>query len=216
LLRRRGHRDVYGASMRVIGLTGGIATGKSTVAAMLAARGAVVVDADVLAREVIAPGRAGYDEVVARFGHGIVGDDGELDRAALAAIVFADPAARADLEAITHPKIGAFMQARINAALASSAPLAVAEIPLLFERGRDAAFPETLLVYAPRAVQLLRMRQRNGWDAAAAQQRLDAQLPIEEKRARATWVIDNSGSLDATAGQVDAWWDDVVLDHHGG
>jgi dephospho-CoA kinase len=197
--------------MRVIGLTGGIATGKSTVAAMLAARGAVVVDADLLAREVIAPGQPGYDEVVARFGRDIVNGAGVLDRAALAAIVFADPAARADLEAITHPRIGALMQARLRAALASSAPLAVADIPLLFENRRDTAFPQTLLVYAPREVQLLRMRQRDGLDTEAARQRVDAQMPIDEKRARATWVIDNGGSLDDTVAQVGAWWDDVIV-----
>ncbi len=196
--------------MRVIGLTGGIATGKSTVASMLAARGAVVVDADLLAREVIAPGEPGYEKVVARFGGDIIDADGELDRAALAAIVFADPAARADLEAITHPRIGTLMRDRIGVA-ASSAPLAVADIPLLFEGGGDAEFPETLLVYAPREVQLRRMRERDGWDEVAARRRLDAQLPIDEKRARATWVIDNGGSLKATAAQVAAWWGDVVV-----
>lgn len=202
--------------MLLIGLTGGIATGKSTVATMLAARGAVVVDADLLAREVTAPGEPGYDEVVARFGRDIVAATGVLDRSRLAAIVFADPAARADLEAITHPRIGALMQARIGAAMASSAPLAVADIPLLFERGRNAAFPQTMLVYAPREVQLSRMRERDGWDDVAARQRLDAQLPIDEKRARATWVIDNSGSLPDTAAQVSAWWEDVVAGHAAG
>jgi dephospho-CoA kinase len=202
--------------MRVIGLTGGIATGKSTVAAMLAARGAVIVDADLLAREVIAPGEPGYDEVVARFGPDVVDATGVLDRSRLAAVIFADPAARTDLEAITHPRIGALMQARISAAMASSAPLTVADIPLLFERGRDAAFPETLLVYAPREVQLLRMRERDGWDDAAARQRLDAQLPIDEKRSRATWVINNGGSLSATAAQVSVWWGDVVAGHAAG
>jgi dephospho-CoA kinase len=196
--------------MRVIGLTGGIATGKSTVARMLAARGAVVVDADLLAREVIAPGQPGYDEVLARFGRRIVDDSGAVDRAALGAIVFADPAARAELEAITHPRIGALMQARLRDALASPAPLAVADIPLLFENDRDTAFPQTLLVYAPAEVQLLRMRQRDGLDAQAARQRLDAQMPIDEKRARATWVIENGGSLDDTEAQVGAWWDAVV------
>jgi dephospho-CoA kinase len=197
--------------MRVIGLTGGIATGKSTVAAMLAARGAVVVDADVLAREVIAPGEPGYEEVVARFGGDIIDAHGAVDRAALGAIVFADAGARADLEAITHPRIGALMRDRIATAMASPAPLAVADIPLLFERGRATEFPETLLVYAPREVQLRRMRERDGWDEVAAGLRLDAQLPIDEKRARATWVIDNGGSLEATAAQVAAWWGDVVV-----
>jgi dephospho-CoA kinase len=196
--------------MRVIGLTGGIATGKSTVAGMLAARGAVVIDADLLAREAIAPGQPGFDEVLARFGREIVDDSGAVDRAALGAIVFADPAARAELEAITHPRIGALMQARLRDALASPAPLAVADIPLLFENGRDAAFPQTLLVYAPAEVQLQRLRERDGLDSQAARQRLDAQMPIDEKRARATWVIDNGGSVDDTTAQVGAWWDDVV------
>jgi dephospho-CoA kinase len=210
LLRRRGHLGVYGVPMLVIGLTGGIATGKSTVAAMLAARGAVVVDADLLAREVLVPGQPGYDQVVARFGPDIVTAAGVVDRGALAAIVFADPAARADLEAITHPRIGALMQERISAAAASTAPLVVADIPLLFERGRDSAFPQTLLVYASRDLQLQRIQQRDGIDAVAARQRLDAQMPIDEKRARATWVIDNGGALDTTAAEIDAWWDDVV------
>lgn len=196
--------------MRVIGLTGGIATGKSTVAAMLAGHGAVLVDADLLAREVLAAGQPGLEEVQARFGPDIIDDDGALDRARLAAIVFADPGARADLEAITHPRISALMQERIRAALASQAPLAVADIPLLFERGRDATFPETLLVYAPRQVQLQRLRERHGWDETAARQRLEAQIPIDDKRARATWVIDNGGSLAATAAQVESWWEDVV------
>ncbi|MEO8899837.1 MAG: dephospho-CoA kinase [Candidatus Dormibacter sp.] len=202
--------------MRVIGLTGGIATGKSTVAGMLAACGAVVVDADLLAREVIAPGQPGFDEVVARFGGDIVNTAGVLDRAALGAIVFADPAARADLEAITHPRIGALMQARISAARSSTAPLVVADIPLLFENGRDASFPQTLLVYAPREAQLLRMRQRDGLDTEAAQQRVDAQMPIDEKRSRATWVIDNGGSRDDTGAQVTAWWGDVVVGNAAG
>lgn len=196
--------------MRVIGLTGGIATGKSTVAAMLAARGAVVIDADLLAREVIAPGQPGFAEVLARFGREIVDDSGAVDRAALGAIVFADSAARAELEAITHPRIGALIQARLRDALASPAPLAVADIPLLFENGREAAFPQTLLVYAPAEVQLLRLRQRDGLGPQAARQRVDAQMPIDEKRARATWVIDNGGSLDDTQAQVGAWWDHVV------
>src|ERR1700719_3421917 len=116
--------------MRLIALTGGIATGKSTVAAMLAARGAAVVDADAVAREVLQPGTPGFARALERFGEGIRQADGAIDRAALGAIVFADPAARADLEAITHPRIRALMSERVQAALESTAPLVVADIPL--------------------------------------------------------------------------------------
>jgi dephospho-CoA kinase len=196
--------------MRLIGLTGGIATGKSTVAAMLTALGAAVVDADALAREVLLPGTSGLDEVVARFGGTILDAGGGVDRAALGALVFADPGKRAALEAITHPRIAALMQDRILAALDSPAPLVVADIPLLFERDGQQGFEGTLLVYAPAATQLQRMRDRDGLDEDASRSRLAAQLPIDEKRRRATWVIDNSGSRESTAAQVDAWWAEVL------
>ncbi len=207
---RPGPMAVYGAPVRLIGLTGGIATGKSTVAAMLAGRGAVVIDADVLAREVLEPGTPAYTDVVERFGAGVLEDGGSVDRGTLGAVVFADPALRAELERITHPRINALMQDRIVAALESAAPLVVADIPLLFERHREDAFEGTMLVYAPAAVQLVRLRERNGLSESDARQRLAAQLPIDEKRDRATWVIDNSGSREATAAQVDKWWDRTV------
>ena len=196
--------------MRLIGLTGGIATGKSTVASMLAARGATVVDADVIAHEVLLPGAAAFAEVVARFGDGVLDDSGAIDRALLGGIVFADPELRLELQRITHPRINALMQQRIVAALQSAAPLVVADIPLLFESRRDDAFEGTMLVYARPATQLLRIRERDGLDNIAAQRRLVAQLPIDEKRARATWVIDNEGTRESTAAQVHAWWREVV------
>ncbi len=201
---------MYGASVRLIGLTGGIATGKSTVAAFLAARGAAVVDADVVARQVLLPGAPAFAAVVRAFGETVLDADGAIDRAALGAVVFADPARRAELERITHPPINALMEQHILDALGSSAPLVVADIPLLFERDRDNAFDATLLVYAPPAIQLRRIRERDGLDAVQAEQRLAAQLPIDEKRERATWVIDNSGTREATAAQVAAWWREVV------
>lgn len=196
--------------MRLIGLTGGIATGKSTVARMLAGHGAIVIDADALAREVVRPGEPAFDQVVERFGIDIVLPDGTLDRARLGDSVFADSGARRDLERITHPRITEMLRERIAEALAGSAPLVVVDVPLLFENGREAMFEGVLLVYAPADVQVLRLRERNGLDDEAARQRLAAQMPIEEKRARATWVIDNSGSLDATGREVDAWWRRVV------
>jgi dephospho-CoA kinase len=197
--------------MRLIGVTGGIATGKSTVDRLLAAHGATVIDADALAREVVRGGTPGLDEVVQRFGASVLQPDGELDRAALGAIVFADDDARHDLEQITHPRIAALTQERVAAALATSTPLVAVDIPLLYENARAAMFEGVLLVYAPRDVQIERLRERNGLDAAAALQRLAAQLPIDDKRERATWIIDNSDGLDATSHAVDTWWDAVVV-----
>lgn len=196
--------------MRLIGLTGGIATGKTTVDRMLAARGATVIDADELAREVVQPGEPALDEIVKRFGKDVLQADGTLDRPRLGAIVFADAGARHDLDRITHPRIGELTQERIATALAGDAPLVVVDIPLLFENGRETMFEGVLVVYAPESVQVRRLRDRNGLDETAALQRLAAQLPIEEKRARATWVIDNSGGPAATEQAVAAWWDAVV------
>jgi dephospho-CoA kinase len=196
--------------MRLIGLTGGIATGKSTVARMLHARGATVIDADELAREVVRPGTPGLRDIVARFGAHLRDAGGALDRTALADIVFADAAARRDLERITHPRVIELMQQRIADAFARDAPIVIVDVPLLFETGRDDMFEGTLLVHATPEVQLQRICARDGLSAADAQRRLDAQLPIESKRARATWVIENRGDPADTERQVAAWWDEVV------
>ena len=196
--------------MRLIGVTGGIATGKSTVDRMLEAHGATVIDADELAREVVSRGEPALEEVAARFGPDVMQPDGSLDRELLGRIVFADPQARRDLDRITHPRIAELTRDRIAAALAGPAPLVAVDIPLLFENAREAMFEGVLLVYAPRDVQIRRLRERNGLDEAAALQRIAAQLPIDEKRDRATWVIDNAHGLDATARAVDEWWDTVV------
>jgi dephospho-CoA kinase len=196
--------------MRLIGVTGGIATGKSTVDRMLEAHGAVVIDADELAREVVLAGEPALDEVAARFGRELILPDGTLDRTRLGAIVFADPDARRDLERITHPRILELMQERVAAALAGPAPLVAVDVPLLFENAREGMFEGVLLVYAPREVQLRRLHERNGLDESAALQRLAAQLPIDEKRARATWVIENTDGLEATQRAVDRWWETSV------
>jgi dephospho-CoA kinase len=196
--------------MRLIGLTGGIATGKTTVNRMLAARGATVIDADALAREVVRPGEPALDAIVERFGTDVLQADGTLDRERLGAIVFADADARHALDGITHPRIAELTQERIAAALAGDSPLVVVDIPLLFENAREAMFEGVLVVYAPADVQIRRLRERNGLDEPAALQRLAAQLPIDEKRDRATWVIDNSGSTAATERAVAAWWEEVV------
>ena len=201
---------MYGRAVRLIGLTGGIATGKSTVASLLAEHGATVVDSDELAREVVQRGQPALAEIAERFGPDVIAPDGSLDRAAMGAIVFADPEARRDLERITHPRIAELTQERIAAAAARDAGVVVVDVPLLFESKREDMFEGVLLVYAPEEVQIRRLIARDGLDEAAARQRLAAQLPIEEKRSRATWVIDNSGRLDETRRQVDRWWSDLA------
>ena len=197
--------------MRIIGLTGGIATGKSTVAAMLASRGAAVVDADLLAREVVEPGSPGLVAVAATFGAEVLTATGRLDRARLAAIVFADPASRRRLEEITHPLIHARIDERVAAAAAARPPLVVAQVPLLFEIGGQSAYPDgVLLVYTDAVTQLRRLHERDGLSEEAARLRLAAQLPIERKRELATWVIDNGGRQADTESAVGRWWRDNV------
>jgi dephospho-CoA kinase len=197
--------------VRIIGLTGGIGTGKSTVAAMLAARGAAVVDADRIAREVVEPGTAGLEAVAGAFGPEVVTASGALDRARLAAIVFADPESRLRLEALTHPLILARIADQVAGLVPSEPPLIAVDVPLLFEGNHQSDFPGgVLLVYADAATQLRRLRERDGLGDAAGRQRLAAQLPVERKRELATWVIDNGGSRADTEAAVDLWWRDNV------
>lgn len=188
-------------------LTGGIASGKSTVSAMLAELGAAVVDADRVAREVVLPGRPALRRVAEAFGQAVLNDDGTLNRKKLGDIVFADEKKRKELEAILHPVIRQEMEARIDR-LEKENPrrLVVADIPLLYETGLDARYPEVMVVYVPPAVQLERLMKRDGLTRTQALARLDAQLPIDEKKARADWVIDNSGTLADTRRQVLAFW----------
>ncbi|HYG66879.1 MAG TPA: dephospho-CoA kinase, partial [Anaeromyxobacteraceae bacterium] len=171
--------------MRLVGLTGGIATGKSTFAAALRALGAPVIDADRLAREVVEPGRPALAEIVRAFGPGVLAPDGSLDRRRLGAIVFADPEARRRLEAITHPAIRAAMREETARLAAAGHAVAFYDVPLLYEVGLEREVDAVVVVYAPRAAQLERLRRRDGLDAAGAEARLAAQLPIDEKAARA-------------------------------
>jgi dephospho-CoA kinase len=196
--------------MRLIGLTGGIATGKTTVAGMLAARGARVIDADLLAREVVRPGGPALNQIADAFGPEVLDAGGALDRAAVGRMVFADQRRRRQLEEITHPHISELMATRVAEALDGPAPLVVADIPLLFEKSRQSMFEGTLLVYAPESEQLRRLVERDGLGEDAARQRLASQLPIDSKRALATWVVDNSGSLSETDRMVGRWWERVV------
>ncbi|MCE9575972.1 MAG: dephospho-CoA kinase [Deltaproteobacteria bacterium] len=195
--------------VRVIGLTGGIASGKSAVGALLRARGAAIVDADLLARAVVAPGQPALAELVARFGKDILDERGELDRKKVGARVFGDALARAELNRITHPRIAAASQAEIARHAAGGAKVVFYEAALLIENRAQTWLDGVIVVSAPREVQRARLMARDGLDAVAADARLEAQLPLEQKLAVATWVIDNSGTPEATVAQVDALWHEL-------
>lgn len=183
-----------------IGLTGGVASGKSTVASLLVAAGAVLIDADALAREVVAKGTPGLDAVVEEFGTGLLTADGELDRPRMGELVFNDAEARKRLEAIVHPLV---FQRIVE--LEESAPqgaLVVHDIPLLAESGRADTFDAVVVVDAPRDLQVARMLRDRGWTRADAESRIAAQATREERLAIATHVIDNSGSLEQLEARV--------------
>jgi len=194
---------------RIVGLTGGIASGKSTVARMLTELGATVIDADAIVHELQAPGSPLLGEIVEAFGPGILTPDGALDRPALGALVFGDADARERLGRIVHPKVGAEMLRRIATARESGAALIVLDIPLLFEgraRGSGSAaqmaLDATILVTVPERTQVERQMERDGCDREEALRRIRSQLPLEEKRSLADYVIDNSGSRAETERQV--------------
>lgn len=189
--------------MRVLGLTGGIGSGKSVVAQMFARLGAVVIDADQLAREVVEPGQPALEEIAATFGRDVLLPDGRLDRAKLATIIFADPVERAKLDAITHPRIRTRMNELIKARRSGPGVLIV-DIPLLYENNRVNLVERVIVVWVDPQTQLRRIRQRDGLSADAAGQRIAAQMPLEAKRARADHVIDNSGTREDTRRQVEA------------
>lgn len=188
--------------MRRVALTGGIATGKSTVAAALARRGVPVVDADRLARDAVEPGSPGLRALVARFGPGVLDAAGALDRAALGRRVFADTDARRDLERIVHPHVRAGVAAFFAASAAR--PAAVAEIPLVYETGWFRDFDVVVVVACHPRIQIERLRARDGWSAAEAAARLAAQWPIGDKARLADRVIRSDGPLADTVRQADA------------
>lgn len=192
--------------MYILGLTGNIAAGKSAVASRLAALGAYVIDADLLAREAVAPGSAGLAAIVQHWGPGILAADGTLDRAALRRIVFADPAERAALDAIVHPEVARRRSRAVAAAEASGAPIVVCDIPLLFEAELENTVDAVLLVDAPASLRRERLLRDRGLTPEEADGMIAAQMPSELKRARADYIIENAGSRDELIAQVDALW----------
>jgi dephospho-CoA kinase len=197
----------------LVGLTGGIGAGKSTVADLLAERGAVIVDADEVARAVVEPGQPALAKLVDRFGAGILDADRRLDRAALAKLAFVDDEARRDLEAITHPAINEEFGRRV--AEAPSDAIVVLDVPLLVEspQARARGYKTVIVVEAPRDIRLARLEAR-GVDRADAEARMSAQASDHERRAIATFVVDNSGDRASLRRQIDDVWTDLQRAQH--
>ncbi len=189
--------------MVVAGLTGGIASGKSTVAAVLAAAGAQLIDADRIARELVRQGTPAYQQILAHFGRSILGSGGELDRRRLGALVFSDPQEKRVLEEIVHPGVRTETAQRLEA-IRQAVPDAVVilDVPLLFEAGMAHDLDALIVVYVPEWLQIERLIARDHLTPAEALARIRAQMPLEQKRARATHVIDNSGTIEQTRSQA--------------
>lgn len=189
--------------MVVAGLTGGIATGKSTVSALFASFGAAVIDADLIAREVVACGSPAWEKIVEHFGTGVLRQDGELDRERLGGIIFSDAAQKDVLNRIVHPEVFREMDRRIRKlGEENRAKVVICDVPLLIETGMHRGFDEVILVYVPEPLQIRRLMDRDGISRDEALRKVRAQMPIEEKRAYATIVIDNSASREETAGKT--------------
>lgn len=191
-------------ALHVFGLTGGIGTGKSSVASLLRERGVPVVDADELAREAVLPGSPGLAQVLAAFGAALLEPDGSLARKRLAALVFADPDARKRLNSIIHPLVRQLSQHRFAALEQQGVTLAAYDVPLLFEVGLDQLLKPSVVVSASGEQQLRRLMLRDGLTEAEARARIAAQLPLADKCARADIVLDNDGPPSALPAQVDA------------
>ena len=198
--------------MPIIGITGGIGTGKSTVSTILGELGAVTFSADDAAREVLAPDSDGLREVAAAFGAEVIGPDGSLDRAKVAEIVFKDSRAREKLERITHPRILALLRKWIEKARRGNPPgtIIVVEVPLLFEAGMEEWFDSIVVVAASEESQLKRLRHRSGLSEEEARSRIGAQIPIGEKASRAQHVIHNDGSISDLRKAIGRLWDDLA------
>lgn len=189
-----------------VGLTGNIASGKSTVARVWARHGARIIDADQLSRRAVERGSPGLERVVREFGTGVLGPDGELDRGALRRLVFADPGARARLEAIVHPEVARLRAEEEARAEREGVAVVVNDIPLLFEVGLEGAFDLVVLVDAPTEVRLARLVEQRGLEEGEARRMIEAQLPATEKRGRSDYVIENAGTVaELEARALEVW-----------
>jgi dephospho-CoA kinase len=195
--------------MRVLGLTGGIATGKSTVAGLLKELGATIIDADKIARDIVAPGQEAWQEIVNQFGVEILRPDQTINREKLRKIVFADPEARRKLESITHPRIRTVVQERIASLASQGAPIVIYEAPLLFENGIHHWLRPVILVTCSPETQRTRLAKRDHLSPAEVEQHLDAQMPLAQKRGLADYIIENSGDLQSLKKSVQKLWNRI-------
>jgi dephospho-CoA kinase len=202
---------VHCRSLHLFGLTGGIASGKSTVAGRLRRRGVPVIDADELAREVVRPGTEGLREIVETFGQGVLTADGTLDRKALAKVAFSDDSLRKKLNAITHPRISALTMERAQELARRGEPLACYEAALIVENGMQDVFRPLVVVAAPEALQLARVRARDASSQEDALRRIRAQKPLAEKIAVADYVVETTGSLEDNARKTDEVLRDICV-----
>ena len=196
--------------MLTVGLTGGIGSGKSAVSRLLAGRGAVIVDADLVAREVVEPGTPGLQAIVEAFGEQVLQPDGSLDRPGLGQRVFSDPEALARLNAIVHPLVGERTAELMEAARRQDARVVVHDVPLLVENGLAELYDVVVVVAATPQTQVARLVELRGMDEQEARRRIAAQAPLEDKLALATHVIHNDGPLQDLEPQVDALWHELV------
>jgi len=190
----------------LVGLTGNIASGKSTVARLLAAHGATIIDADALARRAVEPGSPALRAIVARWGNALLLDNGTLDRAALRRIVFANPAELEALNAMVHPEVRRLRDEDVAAARARDDRLVVCDIPLLYEQDKEREFARVILVHAPEDVRLERLMRDRGLSRDDAMLMIVAQMPAELKRARADLVVENASTLEALEARVNEVW----------
>ena len=199
--------------MNIIGLTGGIASGKSTVSSFFRQKGAAVLDADRIARELSEPGGKLHAEYVHHFGAEVLQSDGTLNRRRIGQIVFSDPQQKQWLDAVSHPAIRAELLRKLEQKRNEKQRLILLDVPLLFESGWDKMADKTCLVYVDESVQLQRLMKRDGYTRREAQDRIAAQMPLEEKKKRADYLIDNNGSLMDTVQQAEELWKEWI---HGG